>query len=271
MSLPVLRETVRIPGNELAYFRFGNGETPMVILPGLGVKSVIASAAGVASAYRLFAEAFTVYCFDRPGRLHEGITVKELAEDTAQAMAALGIRDACIFGASQGGMMAQYIAVAHPELTGALVLGSTCARIDPAFRRVLDQWISFAEQGAVEPFTDSFVDILYGKAYAEKYGAFIKLVHRDITEEEFRRFILLARSCDGMDICDALKSITCPVLVLGAKNDRVIAAQCSVEIAEQIGCDCYLYGEEYGHCVFDEAPDYKQRMFDFFSRHSSAG
>ena len=36
------------------------------------------------------------------------------------------------------------------------------------------------------------------------------------------------------------------------------------EIAEKLGCPIYLYGGEYGHCVFDEAPDYKQRMYHFF-------
>ena len=38
-----------------------------------------------------------------------------------------------------------------------------------------------------------------------------------------------------------------------------------MEIAEKLNCPLYLYGEEYGHCVFDEAPDYKQRIYDFFT------
>lgn len=271
MSVQISRASLRIPGNEIDCFRFGTGRTPMVILPGLGVKSIMDSANGVAAAYRLFAEAFTVYCFDRPKRLHEGITLKEIAEDTAKAMAAAGIKNACIFGASQGGMMAQDIAARHPALAGALALGSTCARINPTFREVLDRWIAFAEQRNTEAFLSCFVDILYGKAYAEKYGSFIKMLLRDITAAEFERFLLLARACDGLDLRQELEQITCPVLVLGAENDRVLTAQGSVEIAEQIGCDCYLYGKEYGHCVFDEAPDYKRRLFDFFSRQGTAG
>lgn len=270
MSFHVFREAVKVNDNELAYFRFGNGKTPMVMLPGLGVKSVMNSAEGIASAYRIFTEAFTVYCFDRPVRLYEGITLKELAEYTAAAMNAVGVKNACIFGASQGGMMAQYIALEHPELAAALVLGSTTARVNPTFREVLRHWIALAEQGDAERFCDYSVDILYGSAYAQKYGTSIKYILRDITREEFRRFILLAKSGETFDVYDAVKAIACPVLVLGAENDRVLTAQASVELAGQIGCECYLYGSEYGHCVFDEAPDYRQRMFMFFTGTAAA-
>ncbi len=31
--------------------------------------------------------------------------------------------------------------------------------------------------------------------------------------------------------------------------------------------DYHIYGSEYGHCVFDEAPDYKQRLMEFFDKH----
>lgn len=268
MSFHVFRGAVKVNENELAYFRFGSGKTPMVMLPGLGVKSVMNSAEGIASAYRIFTEAFTVYCFDRPARLYEGVTLKELAGDTAAAMNAVGIRNACVFGASQGGMMAQYIALEHPELTAALLLGSTTARINPTFREVLQHWIALAEQGDAERFCDYSIGILYGSAYAKKYGTSIRYILRDITPEEFRRFILLAKSGEGFDIYRDVKAITCPVLVLGAENDRVVTAQASAELAGQIGCECYLYGSEYGHCVFDEAPDYKQRMLMFFLQHS---
>ena len=57
------------------------------------------------------------------------------------------------------------------------------------------------------------------------------------------------------------------MLVIGAKADRVLTPEGSVEIAEKLGgkCELYMYDEKYGHCVFDEAPDYKDRIYKFFS------
>ena len=126
------------------------------------------------------------------------------------------------------------------------------------------RWVQCAERGDIDGFCDSFIDLLYGREFAEKYGEFIRLAHRDISAEDFRRFVILGKSCDTLNTYDSLDKIKCPTLVIGAKNDRVLTAQASVEIAGKLGCECYLYGEEYGHCVFDEAPDYKSRIMRFF-------
>lgn len=265
MKTTVTRGSVLLNGNEMEYFTFGSGETPMVILPGLSVRSVMQSAEGVASAYRLFSDRFKVYCFDRTKTITENITIEELSEDTACAMRTLGIQNACVFGASQGGMIAQYIAICHPDLVGKLLLGSTCARLNAVSEAVMQRWITLAEAGNIEAFMDGFIDVLYGKAFAESFGEFIRVAHRDTTAADFRRFIRLGRSCDTLNTYDLLDRIQCPTLVVGAIHDRVLTAQSSFEIAEKLGCPCYFYGSEYGHCAFDEAPDYKQRMFDFFT------
>lgn len=265
MKTIVERGTVKLRENKMDYFRFGSGKTPFVMLPGLSVKSVMNSAEGVAAAYKMFAEQFTVICFDRTKFLEENYTVEMLADDTAEAMAALGIRDACVFGASQGGMMAQYIAAKHPELVKKLLLASTCARLNPTAEAVMTRWTDNARRGDINSFCNDFIDVLYGRAFAEKFGEFIRLAHQDVTAADFERFMLLGKSCGNLDTLELLGQIKCSVLVVGAVNDRVLTAQASLEIAQRLGCPCYLYGAEYGHCVFDEAPDYKQRIYNFFT------
>ena len=260
----VTRSTVKLKNNEMDYFCFGTGKTPFVMLPGLSVKSVMNSAEGVASAYRMFCDDFTVYCFDRTKFLTENYTIEQLSEDTAEAMLILGLEGSCVFGASQGGMMAQYIAVNHPELVKKLFLASTCSRLSKTSEEVMDKWVDCAKKGDIDGFCDLFIDLLYGREFAEKFGEFIRIAHQDITAEDFERFIILGRSCGGLNIYDRLDLIRCPVYVVGAKNDRVLTARASVETAQKLGCPCYLYDERYGHCVFDEAPDYKERIMKFF-------
>ena len=74
----------------------------------------------------------------------------------------------------------------------------------------------------------------------------------------------MVEACVGYDIYAELDRISCPVLVIGDKDDKVLGGAASVEIAEKLGCELYMY-DGYGHAVYDEAPDYKQRLMDFFS------
>ncbi|MEE1051900.1 MAG: alpha/beta hydrolase, partial [Lachnospiraceae bacterium] len=98
------------------YIEFGNGNIPLVLVPGLSLRRVKGTGLAIARMYRIFADQYKVYLFDRRDDIPEGFTVQDMAEDLAAAMGELGIRSACVLGISQGGMIAQYLAMEHPEL-----------------------------------------------------------------------------------------------------------------------------------------------------------
>ncbi len=262
----VMVKTVSTSDVTMDYVVFGSGERAFVILPGLSIHSVMGSAEAIAAAYQSFAEEYTVYVFDRAKNLKEGYTVRDMAEDTAKAMEALHIEDADVFGASQGGMMAQYLAIDHPALAHKLILGSTLSKPNDTFLQVVDTWISLAEARDEEGLLASFADEIYGKATLEAYRDYLITSNLGISEEEYQRFIILASACKTFDCYDALSSIQCPVLVLGSEGDQVVTAEGSREIAEALNCTLYLYDAQYGHGVYDEAPDYKQRCLDFLKK-----
>ena len=86
-----------------------------------------------------------------------------------------------------------------------------------------------------------------------------------ISDEEYSRFIILAEACKTFDCFDALSAVQCPVLAIGSEGDRVVTAEGSRQIADALGCELYLYGDSYGHGVYDEAPDYRERCLDFLA------
>ena len=88
-----------------------------------------------------------------------------------------------------------------------------------------------------------------------------------LTDEELRRFSVQARAISDFDAYSELDKIKCPTLVLGVEGDKVVTADASREIADRLGCELYLYPDSYGHCVFDEAPDYKDRILNFLYKH----
>ncbi|MBO2515776.1 MAG: alpha/beta hydrolase [Clostridiales bacterium] len=246
------------------YAVFGTGEKVFVMLPGLSVHRVTASAQAVADAYSMFAKDFTVYVFDPPENIREGYTLRDVAEDTAAAMTALGIENADVFGVSMGGMIAMHLAADHPELVGKVILGSTLARQNDTFSALIAEWTDMAERRDETALLESFAARVYSGATLAAYHDFIIDANRGIGEEEYARFLILARACGDFDCMSSLSRVSCPVLVLGSGGDQAVTPEGSEEIAEALGCEIYMYDDCYGHAVYDEAPDYKQRIMDFF-------
>lgn len=250
---------------EMKYARFGSGKKALVILPGLSIKSVADSAVAVEKAYRRFEEEYTVYLFDRRANAEKGYTLKHMADDTADVMQRLGIEKADIFGASQGGMIAMYLAVHHPELVDRMVLGSTTARISDGFRHVYKNWIDLAKKQNKEELAAAFADSVYAEKTLELFGDAVIRDLSDCSGHELAHFVILAEALDTLSIYDDLSKIQCKTLVLGSEGDRVVGADAQRDIAAQLGCELHMYGPAYGHAVYDEAPDYLDRMAAFFT------
>ena len=73
----------------------------------------------------------------------------------------------------------------------------------------------------------------------------------------------MAESCVTHDAYESLDRIACPTLVIGGTDDRIVTGKASEEIAERIPSgNLYMY-EGLGHGLYEEAPDFWQRVADF--------
>lgn len=256
-------KTLKLTRFEMDYFTFGSGEKTMVILPGMGLKSVMGSADEVAADYKIFDKEYTVYVFDRIKNMPDTYTVFDMAHDTAEAFDRLGLCGIYLFGMSQGGMMAQVIAARHPSLIEKAVLGSTHYRPSEVSDRVFSHWIELSREKDARKTAAGMIDLIYTKGFLERYRELILGLYENTTDEEFRRFGIMAKACLDFDFSDEIGNIRCPAFVIGAGDDKVMPGNESEETAKAVGCECYIY-EGYAHAVCDEAPDYKERIFDFF-------
>ena len=67
---------------------------------------------------------------------------------------------------------------------------------------------------------------------------------------------------------DKIGSIACPVLSLGASDDRVLpdsAKQIEKLFEGRENFESFTY-TGFGHAAFDTAPDYKQRLLEFCNK-----
>ena len=88
-----------------------------------------------------------------------------------------------------------------------------------------------------------------------------------MTDGELDRFVILASGTEGFDISDRLREIQCPVLATGSFDDAVLDCDATMEIAQKLdfkeGFRLYMY-TGFGHASFDTAPDFRDRMYEFF-------
>ena len=250
---------------EMEYCFFGEGERAFVILPGLAVQSVMNSADAIAAQYAALTKDYTVYVFDRRKDVPSSYSVYDMAEDTAEAMKALGLTDTDLFGASQGGMMALWIAITHPELVRRLILGSSAVYVDEGRIKGLEEWVALAKAKDGVGLYRSFGKKVYPKAVYDQYVGVLEELGKTVTEEEFERFVIFAEGTKGFDVREDIDKISCPVLILGSKDDHVLGEEAVYEAIEAFkGKEMisYVY-KDYGHAAYDLAPDYLQRIVRF--------
>ena len=256
--------TVTTDAFTMDYFKFGTGDRTFVILPGLSVQSVMGFAEAVAEAYQTLTEDHTVYLFDRRKDLPDPYSIKDMARDTAEAMHALGIKNADLFGASQGGMIAMEIAAGEPELLENLILGSSSAYADEKLNQTVENWISLARKGDREGLYLAFGKAVYPDEVYEQSKELIMAAAGTVTDEDLRRFAVMAEGLKGFDIRGDLAKIQCPVLILGSEDDKVLGPDASELLAEVLKdhAELYIY-KGHGHAAYDTAPDYKERIKAF--------
>ena len=261
-------ETVTTDSFAMDYFQFGHGPKTLVILPGLSVQSVMGSAEAVAAAYQPLTDDYTIYLFDRRKELPPSYSVYEMAQDTAEAFRVLGLEQVDLFGVSQGGMIAAEIAIRYPELVHKLVLGSTAARIGEAEFQTVEKWIALARAADAQGLYLAFGEALYPEEVFEQSRELLADAARSVTDEDLRRFVILAEGMRGFDVTEDLGAIACPVMVIGSMDDRVVGPEASFQIAWQLkgrpDAVLFMYGG-YGHAAYDTAPDYKDRLLQFFA------
>ena len=250
---------------QINYITFGKGTKSLIMIQGLNTNGIKGAANSLAYMYRIFAKDYTVYLFDRRTEVYDGITVRELAADIAEAMDALELVNADVFAVSQGGMIGQYLAIDRPDLVHRMVLAVTLSRNNDVVKEVLSNWIQMTEQ---ENYKELVVDMavkMYSDAYVKRYKPFMPLLTAVQKPKDKERFITLSKACLTCNAYEELEQIKCPVLVLGGSQDKVTTGQASVEIAEKLGCEIYMY-EDLGHAAYEEAKDFNRRVYDFLMK-----
>lgn len=258
---------VNIGSTDMDYVTFGKGQKVFIMIPGLadGLKTVKGTGAFLALAYRLFVKEYKVYIFSRKNHIEEGYFTKDMARDQKTAMEVLGIKSACVLGISQGGMIAQHLAIDSPEMVDKLVIAVSTAKHNDLLRGVVSNWIAMAEKNDYSSLITDTMEKVYTEERLRKYRLFYPILRRAGKPKSFERFIIQAQACISHNALSELEKISCPVLVISGGKDKIVGENAGREIAERIKQSKLIIYEEHGHGVYDEAGDFNRQVLDFIS------
>jgi 3-oxoadipate enol-lactonase len=265
----------RVRAGDLGIWADQVGQGPDVLLIG-GAGDTVESWQfqfdGLAERYRLIA-------FDNRGAgrtaMPEGpVSAEMMADDAAQVLRELDVASAHVAGFSGGSIIAQELALRHPELVRSLVLQSTWPVADAYLR----SWILFArwlvefapsERAFLEGF---FLDIYTARAHNDGTVAqFIEEVlafpHKQRTED-LQAFL---NAFLDHDTTDRLPQITAPTLVLAGGRDSTARPPLGRAVADLIPGARFEVMEEESHQPFQEIPEEWNARVDAFWREVEAG
>jgi pimeloyl-ACP methyl ester carboxylesterase len=257
--------TINVNNIKMDYIRFGKGKKNLIMIQGLNTKGIKGSGIMLSFMYNIFTKDYTVYLFDRRKDVYEGITIETFADDMAVAMKSLNIENADILGVSQGGMIGQYLAIKYPHLVNKLVLALTLSQNNDLVNSVINKWVKLTKENKFKELIYDMAINMYSDEYIKKYKIMMPLLTFVQKPKDISRFIILCKSCLTCNTFESLDKIKCPTFVIGARQDRIVGCDASIEIADQLNCPIHIY-EDLGHAAYEEANDFNQLVYDFLNK-----
>ena len=162
-----------------------------------------------------------------------------------------------------GGMIAQYLAIDFPEFVENLVLAVTLARPNDTIKERCETWIKSAEEKDYEAIMKDSALYSYSDEYLRKNKLMLNIISKIGSPKSFDRFITFSKACTTHNAYNELKKITCPTLVIGGKQDKIVTYEASEEIASKISNAKLKTYEKFGHALYEEAKDFNKTVYDF--------
>jgi pimeloyl-ACP methyl ester carboxylesterase len=264
--------TATVAGHDLLYERSGAGE-PLLLIVGMSGTRL--------SWGEPFLEAlrvdFEVLVYDHRGvggstPTAEPFSIADLAADASALLAAVGWASAHVVGISMGGMIAQELAITHPEQVRTLTLGCTYAggegsalAPDTTLARLGAAWQSGDREQAIragwevnvsEPFTHDDAAFAAFRARAMELPVPLAVI------------MLQMQAIGGHDTSARLATIGAPTLVVHGTEDIMLPVVNAAHIADAIGGARVEILDGVGHLFFVERP---QQSAALIREHALAG
>ena len=258
-------KVLQLDQKNMDYVTFGKGKKSLVIIPGLGdgLQTVKGMDMSFSITYRILAKRYKIYVFSRINELRQGYTTRDMAADVAEAMETLNLDAAYVMGISQGGMIAQWLAVDFPERVQRLILAVTTAKPSQLARERIEHWQKLSQSGNFKHLMLDIAQHSYTQKSYQKWRLLYNVMGIFGRIKDKQRIDIQSVSCLKHDSLDFLEKINCPTLIIGAEKDDVLGVDGSLVLHQHIKDSQLTILPECGHALYEQNKDFQKRVLVF--------
>ena len=258
---------IQIENTNIDYVSFGHGKKYLVIIPGVGdgLKNVKGLATYYAHKYQEFSKDYKVYVISRRNNLKRGFSINDMASDIYLLLSELNIKAFSIIGISQGGMIAQTLAINYPEIVEKLILIVTAPKPNSIMKSTINNWLKMLKHHEYKALLrDTAIKSFVGKS-ANKYLKLYELSYKVINKKHYLNYEILLRACLKFDSSKDLKNIEAKTLIIGAKLDQVLGYEGSELLNKNIKNSKLVLYDEYSHGLYDQIKGFNELIKSFLT------
>lgn len=189
-----------------------------------------------------------------------------MADDAVAVLDAEGIATAHVMGASMGGVLAQILAVRHPERVRSLVLACTACRHQPWRRELLEGWATVAAEQGMRALAGRALRWLVGPRHRRRFGLPFNVFAPFVLNLPASAFVSQVRAI--LDQTDEVRLLLCdlevPTLVVVGTQDILTPLADAEELVELIpGSELVVLSGAAHGLMFDRASDFNAAVQSF--------
>jgi pimeloyl-ACP methyl ester carboxylesterase len=188
-----------------------------------------------------------------------GVTTAELADDVAAFVRDEVGGPVAVTGHSMGGMVAQWLAIRHPDLVTHLALTATLARPTGGFADVLRRWDDLVATRAWRTFHDHANEASYTGSELLRRRLLARLTPPKPQDHLAERHAALSQAALGHDTAAQVHGIRCPTLVLAGSHDPVVPVDAARKLAGAIPGARFQVAQGLRHGFPEQARDQTYR------------
>ncbi len=184
----------------------------------------------------------------------------QLVKDAAGLMDHLGYANAIFVGLSIGGLIAQGLATARPDLTRAIVLSNTATKIGT--RAMWDERIEAAQSGGIEVMADAIMERWFSaefRATPEVQGW-----RNLLTRQPNAGYAGCSAAISGTDFMETTSVLSLPALAIAGSEDGSTPPDLVRETANLIQGSRFELIRGAGHLPCIEKPEEFARILNAF-------